>query len=69
MTAILNKNKTKIFGLGKWANREQWPIAWLKVEVENFFTLGVYYNNNYARSVEKKLAKLCKCLKFSQTNT
>ena len=40
--AILNKNKTKIFGLGKWANRDQWPITWLKVETENFFTLGVY---------------------------
>ena len=52
--ATLNRNnKTKIFGLGKWKNREHWPIAWLKVDTEYFFTLGVYHCNSYALTLEK----------------
>ena len=52
--AILNRNnKTKVFGLGKWKNREQWPIPWLKVETNYFFTLGVYHTNSYQLTIDK----------------
>ena len=51
--AILNKDKTKIFGLGKWKDRVQWPLLWLKVESQYFYTLGIYHSNAYASSVEK----------------
>ena len=52
--AILNcNNKTKVFGLGKWKNREQWPIPWLKVETNYFFTLGVYHTNSYQLTIDK----------------
>ena len=52
--AILNKNnKTKIFGIGKWENRDKWPIPWLNVEKVYFFTLGVYHSNRYALAIDK----------------
>ena len=52
--AILNRNnKTKIFGTGKWGSREQWPITWLKVERQYFYTLGVYHSNRYALTIDK----------------
>ena len=52
--AILNRNnKTKVFGLGKWRNKEQWPIPWLKVETNYFLTLGVYHSNSYHLTIDK----------------
>ena len=51
--AVLNRdNKTKIFGVGKWNGIEDWPLSWLKVETQHFFTLGVYHCNSYAGSIE-----------------
>ena len=55
--AILNRNnKTKIFGTGKWKNRDQWPLAWIKVETEYFFTLGIFHSNTYESSVSKNFS-------------
>ena len=62
--AILNRNdKTKIFGLGKWANREQWPISWLKVEKQYFLTLGVYHTNNYKFTIDKNWSNCTNALR------
>ena len=62
--AILNRNnKTKIFGTGKWKERKQWPLAWLKIETDNFFTLGIYHSNNYDSSVEKNYSMCVKAIK------
>ena len=64
--AILNRNnKTKIFGIGKWKERNQWPIVWLKVEQHYFFTLGVYHSNMYTLSVEKNYSV---CIKSINTH-
>ena len=43
----LNRDKTKIFGVGKWANKQQWSIDWLKVEMDSFHTLGIVHSNTY----------------------
>ena len=56
--AILNRNnKTKIFGVGKWKNRDQWPLDWLKIEVDHLFTLGIYHSNSYSSSLDKNWSK------------
>ena len=50
----LNRNKkTKIFGVGRWKGRQQWPMDWLKSETEYMFTLGIYHGNEYLATLEK----------------
>ena len=62
--AVLNRNnKTKIYGIGKWKGREQWPLIWLKVETDHFFTLGIYHCNSYAGSIEKNWSKCVSAIK------
>ena len=62
--AILNRNnKTKIFGTGKWKERKQWPVAWLKIENDYFFSLGIYHSNTYSLSVEKNYSVCEKSIK------
>ena len=34
-------------------NRSQWPLDWLQVTKDYFFTLGIYHCNNYNDSVVK----------------
>ena len=48
----INIRKTKIYGYGKWANRRNWPIADLKVEVEYFSTLGIVFSTNYKKALD-----------------
>ena len=45
--AVLNRNKTKIYGLGRWNERSIWPLDWLKVELNSFKLLGIIYCNSY----------------------
>ena len=49
----LNINKTKIYGAGNWRGKDQWPIAGLQTETEDFYTLGIYHCNDYRISVDK----------------
>ena len=50
----LNRNhKTKIFGVGRWKDRQQWPLDWLKSETEFMFTLGNFHGNDYDKTLEK----------------
>ena len=50
----LNRNnKTKIYGLGQWRNRQQWPMDWLKTEKDFLFTLGIYHGNDYLATLDK----------------
>ena len=51
--ALLNKGKTKIFGIGSWANRIEWPIPWLHTNLDSFESLGIIYANNYQLAVSK----------------
>ena len=54
--AKLNRNqKTKIIGLGQWKDRQQWPLDWVKSEVDFLFTLGIYHGHEYILTLEKKL--------------
>ena len=32
MASKLNKSKTKLYALGNWKTREQWPVDWCKIE-------------------------------------
>ena len=50
----LNRNnKTKIYGVGQWQNRQQWPMDWLKTETDFLFTLGIYHGNDYLATLDK----------------
>ena len=50
--AKLNREKTKIMGLGNWKDRDKWPLDWLKIEKECKI-LGIYYSNDYKETVHK----------------
>ena len=49
--AILNKDKTKIYGMGTWNNKLEWPVPWLQNTVPSFNSLGIIYSNDYNLSV------------------
>ena len=50
--ALLNKDKTKIFGIGAWNNKVEWPLPWLQSKSSSFTSLGVIYSNNYELAVK-----------------
>ena len=56
--AILNKNKTKIYGLGLWKNKVEWPIPWLTTSLNSFKSLGVIFDNDYEIAVTKNWDKI-----------
>ena len=39
MAYKLNKSKTKLYGIGNWKTRNQWPIDWCIIEKDYFYTL------------------------------
>ena len=43
----INLRKTKVYGFGKWKNRTNWPVNDIKVEMDHFFTLGIFFSCNY----------------------
>ena len=43
MGCRLNRNKTKIFGVGNWKDKTQWQINEFQIENEYFYTLGIYH--------------------------
>ena len=53
MGSNLNKNKTKLYTIGNWINRNQWPLDWLQVKNYYFCTLGIYHSTNFNKSVFK----------------
>ena len=60
----LNRNnKTKIYGLGQWRNRQQWPMDWLKTEKDFLFTLGIYHGNDYLATLDKNWSILVSKIK------
>ena len=45
--AILSRDqKCQVIGLGKWANRDQWPLVWLK-SVKMIKVFGIYISNSF----------------------
>ena len=49
--ASLNKSKTKIYGIGTWKNKIDWPIPWLNTSVDSFKSLGITFSNDYQLAV------------------
>ena len=49
--AILNENKTKIFGVGSWNNKVDWPIPWIQSSITSFKSLGILYSNDFNTAV------------------
>ena len=49
--AILNENKTKIFGLGSWNNKVEWPIPWIQNSITTFKSLGILFSNDFNTAV------------------
>ena len=45
--AILSRNKKcKALGIGNWADREEWPLPWLKT-VKSVKVFGIFVSNSY----------------------
>ena len=55
---INKNNKSKLFGMGKWKNKTDWPIDWIVVDLDNFFTLGVFHCNAYADTLERNWSNI-----------
>ena len=52
--AKLNRNKkTKIYGLGSWNDRTNWPLDWLKCDINSFKTLGIIFSNDYTTAINE----------------
>ena len=47
----LNMDKTSIFGMGEWKERDMWPVTGLKEIKGNCKILGVIHDNCYINSV------------------
>ena len=60
----LNKNKTKLYGIGSWKNRQQWPVQGIKVLTGNIKILGIYFNNDYDQAVLNSWTKVIEALKI-----
>ena len=48
----INRNdKSKIFGMGKWKEKCDWPLEWLKCDNSALFTLGIFHCNSYPNTL------------------
>ena len=51
--AILNRsNKSVVLGLGKWKNRDNWPLPWLKT-VSEIKVFGILLTPSYSEILQK----------------
>ena len=57
--ALLNKSKTKIYGVGTWKNKIDWPIQWLTSNENHFESLGVTFANDYNTAVTNNWETIC----------
>ena len=64
MGSRLNKSKTKLYGIGNWQNRTQWPVEGLQIEHEYFHTLGISHSTNYQQCLEKNWGTIIEKLKI-----
>ena len=53
----LNKNKTKLFGMGSWKNRQLWPVQDVNIIHENIKILGINYSNTYDLAIQDSWEK------------
>ena len=51
-SALLNKSKTSIVGLGKWAGKRDWPVSGLRSLQDSCKILGIVYDNDYQKAVK-----------------
>ena len=63
MGSRLNRTKTKIFGIGAWKGREQWPINEFQVEKEHLNTLGIYHSNSYGNCIDMNWSNIISKMK------
>ena len=51
--SLVNRNhKSKIFGMGKWANKTDWSVTWCSIDKDVCNILGIFHCNNYLDSVK-----------------
>ena len=54
----INIKKTKIYGIGNWCKRINWPINGLKTEIDYFCTLGIIFSNDYDTALHANWRKI-----------
>ena len=59
----LNIHKTKVYGIGNWNRRLDWPICDLRIEVDYFCSLGLIFSNNYNTALDLNWKKICSKIK------
>ena len=47
VTLKINLRETKLYGLGEWKGRVNYPINGMKIEIDHFSTLGITFSSNY----------------------
>ena len=50
--AMMNKQKTKILGIGGWTGRSQWPLPWLE-STTNLKLLGIPFSTSISETATK----------------
>ena len=59
----INMRKTKLYGLGEWKERANWPIKGLKIEREHFTTLGITFSLDYDLALKYSWNKISENIK------
>ena len=60
----LNKQKTKLFGIGTWKGRQLWPVMGFKVVCDVIKILGIYYSNEYEQAVLISWSKILDAIRI-----
>ena len=54
---LSRSKKSKIFGLGTWHDRTNWPLQWIRTENE-LKVFGIFIKKNFAETLEKNWPEL-----------
>ena len=69
--ALLNRNKTWIYGMGQWSNKVEWDLPWIEIKTGIIKVLGIYFSNDYEECVSFNWnsikEKICKRLRLMYT--
>ena len=68
--SLINLSKTKILGLGKWAQKTRWPVQWIQT-VKIMEILGIHFTSNLEKTIRLNgkiaITKVQKCITTGRT--
>ena len=49
----INRNeKSRIYSMGGWKDKRDWPLQWVKQDTTSLFTLGIHHCNDYKETLK-----------------